>query len=110
MRIKAIQIFGSSMFPFLKDGFCFVDSKTRVFRKGDMVLYRFMDRLYIHRIYKIDGNKVGLSNDDNLPFHVIDKSAIYGKVISPFNGLVGYICGYFLRFVRKVKRFFYGCL
>lgn len=107
MNIKAIRVFGSSMLPFLKDGYCFINTDTKFFnlRKGDIILYKFMDRFYIHRIYNIDGVKIIVSNDDDLTYHTISKDDVVGKVVSFFSGYVGYLCGRFLRFIRHIKRF-----
>lgn len=108
MNIKIVKVSGSSMIPFLRDGYVFIEKGTKDFKLGDMVLYNFMGKLYIHRIYGINGNIFVISNDDDIDSHYVDESFIIGRVKSFFNGHKGYLIGISIKFFRKIKKFFYG--
>lgn len=107
MSLKAIRVYGTSMMPVLKNGYVFVEKGIKDFNIGDMVLYNFMGRLYIHRIYKIKNNIVVISNDDDIDFHEIDKSSIIGKVVGFLNGYKGYVFGVLSRVFRRIKKALY---
>jgi signal peptidase I len=126
--IKAIKSIGTSMSPFIKDGdivlyeeFKFPLSpllerwenpplvspfdkggKKGILRRGDMVVYKINDKIYIHRIVSINNGRFIISNDDDLEKHIIEKEQILGRVVSRYNGFFGYLIHIFLRTMRKV--------
>jgi signal peptidase I len=128
--IKAIKSIGTSMSPLIKDGdivlyeeFKFPLSpflekggnpplispfdkagKRGILRRGDMVVYKINDKIYIHRIVSVDNGKFIISNDDDLEKHIIEKEQILGRVVSIYNGFFGYLIHIFLRTMRKVFR------
>lgn len=109
MKLKPIRVSGTSMIPTLKEGYVFVDFGVRDFKIGDIVLYSFMGRFYIHRIYGIRDNFFIISNDDDMPFHFIKKSSVFGRVKFCSNGWIGYFVGVFFRTIRMIKKVFYVC-
>ncbi|MCX7642065.1 MAG: S24/S26 family peptidase [Elusimicrobiales bacterium] len=109
MKILSIKVFGTSMLPFIKDEYLFVKIGSDNIKIGDIVLYKFLNRLYVHRVYKVDDKEVIISNDDDLSFHNIKREDIIGKVLSFWNGYSGYILGWLLRYFRNFKKILYEC-
>jgi signal peptidase I len=115
--IKAIKSIGTSMSPLIKDGDIvlynefkfpyppFVKGEKRgILKRGDMVVYKMNDKIYIHRIVSVENGRFIVSNDDNLEKHIIEKEQILGRVVSRYNGFFGYLIHIFLRTMRKVFR------
>lgn len=106
MIIKAIKVSGTSMRPFIKDGFVFVDIQHRSINRGDLVLYRYDDVDMIHRVIGFEGDFVIISNDDDIAHHKVSKDNIKGIVKSNFNGFLGYYLHILLRGLRGIKKLF----
>lgn len=75
---------------------------------GDMLLYEIDNKKYIHRILSI--NKI-----QDLTFQMIDDAGITdihaislknvkGKVVSPFNGILGFVCHKIIINIFSLKR------
>ena len=84
--------------PFDKGG------KRGILRRGDMVVYKINDKIFIHRIISIKNDRFIISNDDDLEKHIIEEYQILGRVVSIYNGFFGYLIHIFLRTMRKVFR------
>ena len=107
--MKGVRCFGTSMYPFIKNGEIVLYCEDVVgFKRGDMIVYALGDKIYIHRIVSIDGERFIVSNDDDIERHVIKREQILGRVLSRYNGAFGYILHFVLRYIRMVKKFFYG--
>jgi len=126
--IKAIKSIGTSMSPLIKDGDIVLyeefksplsplfrkgrnpplispfskGGKRGILRRGDMVVYKINDKIFIHRIISIKNGRFIISNDDDLEKHIIEKEQILGRVVSIYNGFFGYLIHIFLRTMRKV--------
>lgn len=102
--IGVIKTTGTSMSPIIKDGdYIFYEYPFKGLKKGDIVVYKYMDKRYIHRVYGFDGGKVVISNDDDLPYHTIDFNDIQGKVVLKNSFLNGFVLSKFMRFFRFLK-------
>ncbi len=104
--IKAVRVKGSSMKPFLKDGFVFVDTRFELLKKGDLVLYQYENTLMIHRVVGFGDDCVIISNDDDMDCHQIRKDNIKGVVKGVSGGLSGYALHIFLKNLRRIKKLF----
>lgn len=106
--IGVIKTVGTSMSPIIKDGdYVFYEYPFNKLKKGDIVVYRYMDKRYIHRIYGFDGDKVIISNDDDLPYHTVYFSDIQGRVLLKKNFLNGFVFSKLMRFFRFLKWIYY---
>ncbi|MGC8867102.1 MAG: S26 family signal peptidase [Elusimicrobiales bacterium] len=102
--LKAAKLKGNSMKPFLKDGAFVFYKNTDYISRGDMVLYRYKDNLYLHRVIGFEEDFVIVSNDDDITPHKVEKSEIVGKVYSFFNGCVGYIAHIIIKRARRIRK------
>jgi len=96
--------------PFVKGGIPLLSpplikgEERGILRRGDMVVYKINDEIYIHRIISIKNDKFIVSNDDDLEKHTIEKEQILGRVVSRYNGFLGYFLHIFLKTMRQVFR------
>ena len=83
----------------------FVKGEERgILRRGDMLVYKINDEIYIHRIISIKNDRFIVSNDDDIEKHTIEKDQILGRVVSIYNGFLGYFFHIFLRNMRKIYK------
>lgn len=101
--LKAVKTYGSSMYPFIKNGDSVFYIKKNKYRKGEIVLYRYMDKLYIHRIIGKDNNYYLISNDDNLDIHRVKSEDILGKVLHYSSNPFFYYFSVILKKIRRIK-------
>jgi phage repressor protein C with HTH and peptisase S24 domain len=103
--LKAVKLKGTSMRPFLKDGdLVFYEECLSSLKLGDMILYKYSDNLYIHRIIGFEKEKISISNDDDMETHFIEKKDVLGRVCSFFNGYPGYLAHIIIKNIRFLKR------
>lgn len=96
------------MRPFVNEGFVFVYEKKNYCR-GDIVVYRYEGKRYIHRIVDTDSNFFIISNDDDIEYHKIEKKDIEGAVVGKSGGVYGFILHVILKSLRKTRRCINEC-
>ena len=127
--MKAVKVKGTSMSPFIKEGDIVLYDEFKsplwescenpplnpprrnvgreergILRRGDMVVYKINDEIYIHRIISIKNDRFIVSNDDDLEKHTIEKEQILGRLVNGYNGFLGYFLHIFLRNMRKIYK------
>lgn len=83
-KAVSFQVKGFSMLPFLVGDKDSVNVESLPFGVGDAVLVHLPDSRYVlHRVYKIEGDKVVLKGDGNLSgVEVCSRRDVKGKVTS----------------------------
>ena len=74
---------GFSMYPLIKqrEDILYI-KKSDIYRKGDIILYKYNDKYILHRIIKIKGNTVTTAGDYNYFIDKkIDVSSILGLLV-----------------------------
>lgn len=103
--IKAFKLKGTSMRPFFYEGdFAFCKTGEEI-KKGDMILYRYADVFYLHRVIGFKKDMVIVSNDDDMSIHYVGIKDVIGRTVSPYNGYTGYIIHIIIKNTRRFKRF-----
>jgi len=108
--IKAVKLYGSSMFPFYKSGetilcsTCFDKKKLKI---GDCVIYDMNGGLYLHRIEKIQKEGIVFSNDDDLPAHLVKWEQVKAVPVKKniFSDFFEKFFSVLLKKMRKIKAF-----
>jgi len=82
-KMVSFTVKGTSMRPFFKDNHTIVQlKKFDTYHKGDVVLFQYENQVLLHRIIKIKDDKYMIQGDGAYRKEIVDKDAIYGKVIS----------------------------
>ncbi|MEF3279872.1 MAG: S24/S26 family peptidase [Elusimicrobiota bacterium] len=102
--LKPLKVFGTSMSPFIKNGDVVFYEDDFSLKKGDIILYFLNETKFVHRVYKINGDDIFVSNDDDIEYHIINKKFVFGKVVCKYNGMIGYTLGSILKIIRKIRR------
>ncbi|MFQ3675257.1 MAG: S24/S26 family peptidase [Endomicrobiia bacterium] len=106
-----IKTSGGCMRPLLKSGEIVFIKKTKKVFLGDIVLYEFQGKKYLHRIINRVKNDIIVCDDTGVTFPVkIKISNIIGIHPTIFNGYIGLLYNrivfHFFLFCRKVKYWF----
>lgn len=76
---------GNSMLPLLRDGDKVVIAKVFDIKKYDVVLFKKESHYILHRVIKIDNNKLIIRGDNNVATEVIEKKDVIGKLVGYYN-------------------------
>jgi len=77
-----LKVKGRSMVPFFHDSKTIVIvKKEETYQKYDVILFKYENQIYLHRIIKIKKDLIIAQGDGALKKEYIKKSDIYGKVI-----------------------------
>ena len=76
---------GNSMLPLLRDGDKVVIAKVFDIKKYDVVLFKKESHYILHRVIKIDNNKLIIRGDNNVATEVIEKKDVVGKLVGYYN-------------------------
>lgn len=110
VKVKVYKTTGGCMRPLIKSSeYVFILPKKKVGR-GDLVLYRFDDKNFLHRVKEVKKDKVILIDDTCIISPVeISLDSVVGIYPTVLSGWAGYIYSFILRnifsFLRKIKNF-----
>lgn len=104
------RVISWSMYPWIRanqDDICVVPVKKENLKVGDIVFFPWISndgKYCLHRIVKIDGNRVQTFGDHNrMPDEWIDKNVIVGKATVIYRGKIKINCeSRFWKFVFKI--------
>lgn len=99
------------MRPLLKDGEIIFVKETKKIFVGDIVLYHLNNKKYLHRVVKIEGDKLTVCDDVGITSETkISYSNVLGIYRTIFSGLIGFLYHKIVRFMylnfRRIKQWF----
>lgn len=79
----SFKVKGNSMLPFFRDTKTLIElKKTNTYKKYDVILFKLENKYYVHRIIKINEDRIICMGDALTSKEIINESNIIARVIS----------------------------
>lgn len=79
----SFKVKGNSMLPFFRDTKTLIElKKTNTYKKYDIILFKLENKYYVHRIIKINEDRIICMGDALISKEIINESNIIARVIN----------------------------